>query len=169
MSDVPFDPSTAADLGGPKQPSEEEIRAYLSQLRQAPVDQVLAEVVNALLNAAQVKVGRRDGRLLIDITAAITDTIRGQVPDELTTQLDQALTQLRMAQVDGEQQVAQAKASGQHEDGDLAADPQEASEASEPGGDAGPREAPPASGGPAATPPPAGGGSAASRLWVPGR
>jgi hypothetical protein len=165
VSDVPFDPSTAADLGGPQQPSEEEIRAYLSQLRQAPVDQVLAEVVNALLNAAQVKVGRRDGRLLIDTTAAITDTIRGQVPAELTSQLDQALTQLRMAQVEGEQQVAQAKASGQHEAGDLAADPDDAPEADEAD-----RAQPPAGAGepgPAASPPPT--SSAASRLWVPGR
>ncbi|MFU8839103.1 MAG: hypothetical protein ACNA8R_00090 [Nitriliruptoraceae bacterium] len=169
MSDVPFDPSTAADLGGQKQPSEEEIRAYLSQLRQAPVDQVLAEVVNALLNAAQVKVGRRDGRLLIDITAAITDTIRGQVPDELTTQLDQALTQLRMAQVEGEQQVAQAKAGGQHEAGDLEGKPEAAPDAAETGGAAGPAGPPPAQAGPAATPPPASGGGAASRLWVPGR
>ena len=72
MSDVPFDPSTAADLGGTREPTEEEIRAYLSQLREAPVDQVLAEVVNALLNAAQVKLGRRDGRLLIDTVAAVS-------------------------------------------------------------------------------------------------
>jgi hypothetical protein len=164
VSDVPFDPSTAADLGGQQQPSEEEIRAYLSQLRQAPVDQVLAEVVNALLNAAQVKVGRRDGRLLIDTTAAITDTVRGHVPEELTTQLDQALTQLRMAQVEGEQQVAEAKASGQHESGDLEADPQEAAQDAQP--DAGPDTSDPA---PASTPPPNAGGSAASRLWVPGR
>jgi hypothetical protein len=166
VSDVPFDPSMAADLGGPQQPSEEEIRAYLSQLRQAPVDQVLAEVVNALLNAAQVKVGRRDGRLLIDTTAAITDTVRGHVPDELTDQLDQALTQLRMAQVEGEQQVAQAKANGQHEAGDLGTDPEDPASAPA-GSDA---EAPATEPGPAASsPPPAAGGSAASRLWVPGR
>lgn len=164
MSDVPFDPSTADDLGEQRQPSEEEIRAYLSQLRQAPVDQVLAEVVNALLNAAQVKVGRRDGRLLIDTTAAITDTVRGHVPEELTSQLDEALTQLRMAQVEGEEQVAQAKASGQHESGDLEADPQDAPQDVAP--DAEPGASDPD---PAASPPPSSGGSATSRLWVPGR
>jgi len=172
VSDVPFDPSTAADLGGQQQPSEEEIRAYLSQLREAPVDQVLAEVSNALLNAAQVKVGRRDGRLLIDATAAMTDAVRGHAAQELTDQLDQALTQLRMAQVEGEQQVAQAAASGQAESGDLATDPSGGDEAGDAtgeqagsGADAGageqPRQAPPQQ-------PPAG-GSAASRLWVPGR
>ena len=168
MSDVPFDPSTAADLGGQQQPSEEEIRAYLSQLREAPVDQVLAEVSNALLNAAQVKVGRRDGRLLIDATAAMTDAVRGHAAQELTDQLDQALTQLRMAQVEGEQQVAQAAASGQAESGDLGTDPAAGDAASDQGArgaDAGagaqPRQAPPQQ--------PSAGGSAASRLWVPGR
>jgi hypothetical protein len=168
VSDVPFDPSTAADLGGPQQPSEEEIRAYLSQLRQAPVDQVLAEVVNALLNAAQVKVGRRDGRLLIDTTAAITDTVRGHVPAELTDQLDQALTQLRLAQVEGEQQVAQAKAAGQQEAGDLAADPSEAPSDTSGAAAAEADATPPTPSAPPASPPPAGGG-ATSRLWVPGR
>ena len=158
MSDVPFDP--AATQAADQQPSEEEIRAYLSQLREAPVDQVLAEVVNALLNAAQVKLGRRDGRLLIDATGAVTDTVRGHVPEELTTQLDQALTQLRLAQVEGEQQVAQAAAQGHAETGDLATDP--GSDAVDGAGEAAPGSPPPA-----ATPP--AGGSAASRLWVPGR
>ena len=167
MSDVPFDPSTAADLGGQQQPSEEEIRAYLSQLREAPVDQVLAEVVNALLNAAQVKLGRRDGRLLIDTVSAVTDTVRGHVPEELTQQLDQALTQLRMAQVEGEQQVAKAAAAGHAESGDLATEP---AAAADPGADGGAGAAP--AGGdqpPPASPPPASGGNAASRLWIPGR
>lgn len=160
MSDVPFDPSAAADLGGQQEPSQEEIQAYLSQLREAPVDQVLAEVVNALLNAAQVKLGRRDGRLLIDTVGAVTDTVRGHVPEELTTQLDEALTQLRMAQVESEQQVAQAASGGQQESGDLATDPGQ-DEAATTGPDAGATSQPPQQ-------PPAGGG-AGSRLWVPGR
>ena len=168
MSDVPFDPSTAADLGGQQQPSEEEIRAYLSQLREAPVDQVLAEVANALLNAAQVKVGRRDGRLLIDALGAMNDAVRGHAAEELTTQLDQALQQLRMAQVEGEQQVAQAAAKGQAEPGDLSEDPAGQEGAAEPapeGEDAGEQQQPPQQ----PTQQPSQGGSAASRLWVPGR
>ncbi|TVP68558.1 MAG: hypothetical protein EA340_08545 [Nitriliruptor sp.] len=160
MSDVPFDPSAAADLGGQQQPSEEEIRAYLSQLREAPVDQVLAEVANALLNAAQVKVGRRDGRLLIDALGAMTDAVRGHAAEELTSQLDEALQQLRMAQVEGEQQLAQAAAKGENEAGDLSTDPAGAEDGSEPS-DQQPQQAPPQQ--------PSQGGSAASRLWVPGR
>jgi hypothetical protein len=160
VSDVPFDP-TAGAAQGQQQPSEEEVRAYLAELREAPVDQVLAEVVNALLNAAQVKVGRRDGRLLIDTVSAVTEQARGHVPDELTSQLDQAINQLRLAQVEGEEQVRQAAASGETESGDLATDP--AAEGSpepvagEEGGTPSPPKQPPA------------GGDAASRLWVPGR
>lgn len=160
MSDVPFDP-TAGSAEGQQQPSEEEVRAYLAELREAPVDQVLAEVVNALLNAAQVKVGRRDGRLLIDTVSAVTEQVRGHVPDELTTQLDQAINQLRLAQVEGEEQVRQAAASGEPESGDLTTDP--AAEGSpepvagEEGGQPSQPQQPPA------------GGDAASRLWVPGR
>lgn len=161
MSDVPFDP-TAAAAGGQQQPSEEEVRAYLAELRDAPVDQVLAEVINALLNAAQVKLGRRDGRLLIDTVSAITEQVRGHVPDELTGQLDQAINQLRMAQVEGEEQVRQAETQGETETGDLATDPAAEGSpdpvASEEGGQPSP---PPQQ-------PPAG-GDAASRLWVPGR
>ncbi len=160
MSDVPSDP-TAGAAGGQQQPSEEEVRAYLAELREAPVDQVLAEVVNALLNAAQVKLGRRDGRLLIDTVSAVTEQVRGHVPDELTGQLDQAINQLRMAQVEGEEQVRQAAASGEKESGDIATDPAAEGSpdpvATEEGGQPSPPQQPPA------------GGDAASRLWVPGR
>lgn len=87
------------------QPSEEEVRAYLEQLRNAPVDQVLAEVCSALVSAAQVKLGRADGRLLIDVVDAVTAQMRGRVDEALPQQLDEALTQLRMAQVDAERQA----------------------------------------------------------------
>jgi hypothetical protein len=101
----------------PDGPSEEEVRQYLAQMRGAPVDQVLVEVVQGLLNAAQVKLGRNDARLLIDACAAINDTVRGQVTDELTSQVDQALSQLRLAQVEAEKEVA-----GQPEPNDLGSD-----------------------------------------------
>lgn len=133
------------------QPSEDEIREYVERLRSAPVDQVLAEVSSALLNAAQVKLGRQDGRLLLDAVAALVDTVRGRVSDDLTGQLDEALTQLRLAQVDAEKEVAAARASGHREQGDVDATAD---------GD-----------GTAPTPPPSEPrpeGSAASRLWTPG-
>lgn len=151
MSDVPFDPSQAA---GGQEPSEEEVRAYLGQLRAAPVEQVVAEVASALLNAAQVKLGRQDGRLLLDMAAALADQGRGRLPEELLSQVDQALAQLRMAQVEAEKEVTQAASQGHVEQGDLAG---EAPDAGTPSTGGAPSE------------PPSSGPSAASRLWVPGQ
>lgn len=155
MSDVPSDPTAqAAAGGGGQEPSEEEIREYLGQLRSAPVDQVLAEVSSALVNAAQVKLGRQDARLLLDVVAAVSETVRGRVGDELPGQLDDVLAKLRMAQVEGEREVAQATSQGHQEAADLAGD--EPSDA----GATPPPSAPPTS--------PPSGGDAASRLWTPG-
>jgi hypothetical protein len=150
MSDQP-----GAAGGG--EPSEEEVRAYVEQLRSAPADQVVAEVASALLNAAQVKLGRKDGRLLIDVATSVADGVRGRLDKQLTDQLDQALTQLRLAQVDAEQQVAQAAARGHEEPGDLPAQ----APPTKGDGDAQPGATPPSEPGPSS--------SAASRLWVPGR
>jgi len=154
VSDVPTDPSATEG-----QPSEEEVRAYLAQLRAAPADQVLAEVFSGLLNAAQVKVGRRDARVLLDATATLFAQVRGVLPDELTSQLDDVLSQLRMAQVQAEPEVAEAAAKGQVEPNDL--------DAAAPDTDGGQAEPASGKGAPAGgTTPPS---DASSRLWVPGR
>ena len=150
MSDRPIDP-TGGQAGSQDQPSEEEVRAYLSQLREAPVEQVLAEVSSALLNAAQVKLGRRDARLLIDLTAGLADGGRDALSEDIIGQLDDALNQLRLAQVEAEKQVS---ASGEAESNDLG----------EPTGDAGDSSTePPSSSGTTSS------SDAASRLWIPGR
>ena len=133
--------------GQDDQPSEEEVRAYLAQLRETPVEQVVAEVLSALLNAAQVKLGRADGRLLLDLAASVIEQGGEQLPEELTGQVADVLSQLRVAQVDAEQQLA---------GGDQAP-------AAEPGADA---AAPPA---PGQAPPPGDASDPSSRLWVPGR
>jgi hypothetical protein len=167
VTDMPTGGPGPAGAGGPGpgepgaagQPSEEELRAALGQLRGAPVDQVVAEVASALLNAAQVKLGRRDGRLLIDLTAVVTERVRGYVPDDLTRQLDEVLTQLRMAQVEAEREVQAATAQGHEEPNDLTRMPRAPSgrpaEGAETAGEPPPPSAP--------------GQSATSRLWVPGR
>jgi hypothetical protein len=143
--------------GGEQQPSEEEVRQYLAQLRQAPAEQVIAEVLSGLLNAAQVKVGRKDGRLLLDLSASVIDGAREHLSDELTNQVDEVLGQLRMAQVEGEREVASAAEQGQQEPNDLGAQEQ-------PGGapEQGAASPPPAS------PPPAQQQPQGSRLWTPG-
>jgi hypothetical protein len=168
VSAGPTDPSQP---GQQAEPTEEEVRAYLGQLRAAPVDQVVAEVASALLNAAQVKLGRRDGRLLLDVVADVAERIRGTLPAELTDQVDQALTQLRLAQVEAEREVAAAAQQGHVEPDDLGSPPAGAGREGEgaaaaSAGERGSSTPPPATGQQAPQQP---GGGAASRLWVPGR
>lgn len=141
-------PTASGPEPGGQQPSEAEIRAYLEQLRGAPVDQVLAEVCSALINAAQVKVGRPDARLLLDVVAAVGDAIRDRADADLVAQVDNALTQLRLAQVDAEKELAGTNAEA--DDGDD-------SSATDTAGQGG------------ATPPsPSASGSTGKRLWTPG-
>lgn len=139
--------------GQPGQPSEEEVRQYVAQMRGAPVEQIVVELVQGLLNAAQMKLGRNDGRLLIDTTAALMQQVGPHVADELTSQVQEALTQLRTHQVEAEKEVA---AAGEPEPNDLPDRPGAGQQASgqQPGQQGSPQ----------------GGQSAAgSKLWVPGR
>jgi hypothetical protein len=157
-------PTDPTQPGQDREPTEEEVRAYLGQLRAAPVDQVVAEVASALLNAAQVKLGRRDGRLLLDLVGDLAERTRPHLPDELTGQVDEALTQLRMAQVEAEKEVAAAAQQGHVEPDDLGSGGPQGGAAGGAQG-AGDGDPPPQ----AAQQPPEEPGGAASRLWVPGR
>jgi hypothetical protein len=89
---------------------------FARQLRSLPVDEVLREFLFSLLNTAQAKLGRRDARLLIDVTAVAHDHARGYLPGELARQIDQVLGQLRMSQVNAE---ARAGHQGRPEENDL--------------------------------------------------
>lgn len=135
----------------PPEPSEEQAREYAQQLRSVPAEQVVTDVLSSLLNLAQVKLGRRDARLLIDLSAVLLGHARRYLPAELTSQVDQLLSQLRLAQVRAE---GAAAGGGRAEPNDLAETP------APPEGAAGQPAAPPAA---PPQPPPA------SRLWVPGR
>ena len=96
--------------------SAEDARDYARRLRSLPVDQVLGDVLFSLLHAAQVKLGRRDARLLIDVTAVAHEHARPYLPGELTRQIDQVLGQLRLGQVSAESHTSQQ---GQPEENDL--------------------------------------------------
>lgn len=159
MSDMP---PPGGQQGGGRQPTEEELRAYLGQMRSAPAGQIVAEVISALLNGAQVKLGRKDARLLLDLAGSVTEQAREHLDDDLTSQVDDALSQLRMGQVEAEREVSR---SGQPEPNDLGAP------ATEQAQQAAPDEAPTGPSGPAQQQPEQeqAGSSAASRLWIPGR
>jgi hypothetical protein len=137
--------------GGDQGPSEAEVQAMLAQMREAPAEQVLVEVLQVLLQAVQVKLGRPDARLLIDAVAAVASATAGRVDANLHGQVLEALTQLRLAQVEEERRTGVTVAD------DAVPTPTDPSA--------------PGSATAAPTPParPAGQGAAASRLWVPGR
>jgi hypothetical protein len=96
--------------------SAEDAREYARRLRSLPVGQVLGDVLVSLLHAARVKLGRRDARLLIDVTAVAHEHARRYLPGELTRQIGQVLGQLRLGQVSAESHASQQ---GQPEENDL--------------------------------------------------
>lgn len=100
--------------------SAEDAREYARRLRSFPVDQVLGDFILSLLNTAQVKLGRRDARLLIDVAAVAHEHARPYLPGGLTQQIDQALGQLRMGQVNEENHARQ---DGEPEENDLGRPP----------------------------------------------
>lgn len=161
----------AAQLGGQQQqqPSEEEIRQYLAQLRQTDVTEIIAQTFSMLAQSAEVKLGRRDGRLLIDTVAAVTDVVEPHLDDRLTDQMRQALSQLQEGQVDAEEQLQELRDEGRlpgDEENDLPREGEAPTEPSDTGEDAEQPSTPPRQGRP---PTQQGGGQASDRLWVPGR
>lgn len=172
--------------GGGQQPSEEQMREAMGQMRATPVDQFVAGGLQELLTAAQVKLGRNDGRLLLDLVGVLNDATRGQVDEQLTSQVDDALSQLRMAQVQAEREIVNAATEGHVEQNDLprrpapielkereAPEPTTGDEVVTPDGEEG--EVTGEDGAPGADAPQqqaaqqSSGSSASSRLWVPGR
>jgi hypothetical protein len=100
--------------------SAEDVRELIEQLRSAPAEQIVAEAFFMLLNGAQVKLGRRDARLLIDLNTVMLDYVRQYSSDRLVKQVEQSLDQLRLRQVSAEKTVA---AKEQPEPNDLAKAP----------------------------------------------
>ncbi len=82
--------------------SAEDARERAQRMRSLPVEQLVADVVLSLLNAAQVKLGRRDARLLIDLGTVVHEHARPYISGEVNTQMDQLLGQLRLSQVSAE-------------------------------------------------------------------
>jgi hypothetical protein len=96
--------------------SAQDARERALQMRSLPVEQLVADVLLSLLNAAQLKLGRRDARLLIDLGTVLHEHARPYLSGELTTQVDQLLGQLRMGQVSAEGNVSRP---GEPEENDL--------------------------------------------------
>ena len=102
--------------GQEEERSAQEPAEFARRLRSLPVDQILGDFLFNLLNAAQLKLGRRDARLLIDVAAVAHEHARPYLQGELTRQIDQVLGHLRMGQVSAEGHAGQH---GQPEENDL--------------------------------------------------
>ena len=96
--------------------SAEDFREQMRRMRSLRVEQIIGDVVYSLLNAAQVKLGRRDARLLIDLSTVAHEHARPYLSDDLTKQVDQVLGQLRLGQVSAE---GEATRRGEPEENDL--------------------------------------------------
>jgi hypothetical protein len=85
---------------------EADVQEHIKQLRITPVDRVIADAMFALLSTAQVKLGRRDARLLIDLSTVMLNHVREYLPDDLTKEVDRRLGGLRLGQVSAENEAA---------------------------------------------------------------
>lgn len=95
------------ETGAPgPQPTEEELRQYLMELRQADPAEFLMQAVNILVTGAQAKIGMPDGRLLIDAMAGLVSATQDRLPAELRDALGNAVVQLQTAQVQAERELA---------------------------------------------------------------
>ena len=168
VSDASTDPRASGQPAGGVS-EEEPDRAYAEQLRAAPADQVVVELLGNVLNVAQAKIGRNDARVFIDIAGLMFDQTRVHLPEELVGQVESMLGELRLVQVEAESMPGRTP-----EEGDLSAPPSQPSAAAGSVANTGTQDG---SGRPPA-PQPSGGqpgtgsaqsGSAASRLWLPGR
>jgi hypothetical protein len=128
-------------------PAADDAAEIVKQLRSAPADEIVAEAFFMLLNAAQIKLGRRDARLLIDLSTVMLEQAGSYLPDTLVKHVEQSLGQLRLGQVSAENELAKR---GQPEPNDLTQSP-----------------TPPPSRS-TASPSAADSQSPTSRLWVPG-
>lgn len=99
------------------QPSPEEMRAYLEQLRESDPAGLIAEAFNLLATGAQVKLGRPDARALIDGIAGMVAGAGGALPPELAEQMNAGVAQLQMAQVQAERDEATAQPAGDADGG----------------------------------------------------
>lgn len=134
---------------GPSDTSEHDARELAERLRSAPAEAIITDLLSTLLSTAQVKLGRRDARLFIDLGAQTLEYAGPYLPAELGNQVEAALGQLRLAQVSAENKASK----DQPEPNDVSQIPTRP-----PAGD---RVEEADSGRQAASP--------ASKLWVPGR
>lgn len=145
--------STGASGQG-EQPSDEDVQAYVEQLRGAEPQDIIAQAYTMLGTGAEVKLGREDARVLIDAMEALTSAAEQRLSGDLPERMRNGVVQLQTAQVQAErQQAGEAQGTGEAEQGQQAGG--QAPGQGQQGGSQGQQGEQ--------------GKSAAERLWIPGR
>lgn len=141
-----------------QQPSQEELQAYVEQLRAAEPADLLVQAYTMLATAAEVKIGTAGARVLIDAMSGISEVAAGAVEGDLGTRMRGGVAQLQTAQVQAERDGAAGaeQGAGETPDAPQTGAPQPPPEAPGQGQAGAPESAP-------------GGQKAADRLWIPGR
>ncbi len=96
--------------------SGSEAQELVERLRSAPAEAILTDLFSTLLSTSQVKLGRRDARLFIDLCALMFEHAGRYLSEEVGKQVETALGQLRLGQVGAENEVAKQ---GKSEPNDL--------------------------------------------------
>ncbi|MDP8969825.1 MAG: DUF1844 domain-containing protein, partial [Actinomycetota bacterium] len=104
------DPAGMAGRDPSRQPSEEELRAYLEQLRAAEPVEFIVQAYNMLATVAQAKLGRADARILIDAMSGVVEATAAGLPTDVARQMRDGVAQLQLAQVQAEPEAAEASA-----------------------------------------------------------
>lgn len=131
-----------------REPSEQELREYLEQLRTADPGEFLAQAFNILATGAQAKLGLPDARILIDAMSGLVEGAGEGIPEAIATPMRNGVVQLKTAQVQAEKELGQAEG---------------APVSQQPPDSSGPQ--PPGPGGGQ----PGGDQRMTDRLWIPGR
>ncbi|MDQ3973798.1 MAG: hypothetical protein M3276_05600 [Actinomycetota bacterium] len=146
------DPTARGGQGPGPDLSEDELRAYLNQLRSAEPGEFVAQAYNVLATVAQAKLGQPDARLLIDAMSGLAEATADRLPAELGRQMREGIAQLKLVQVQAERDVAPATDDTARE---------------RPSAAAGAREKP--AGSESTEEPTQPGARMTDRLWIPGR
>ncbi|MGH8932975.1 MAG: hypothetical protein ACRDZO_20715 [Egibacteraceae bacterium] len=93
-------------MASQQQLSEEELRQYVAQVREAPVADLLTQAYTMLGAWAEAKLGRGDARALIDGLSGLVQAAASGLPANLAKQMRDGIGQLQLLQVQAEQQLA---------------------------------------------------------------
>ena len=95
---------TSADQPGA--PSQEELRAYVEQLRRAEPSEIVLQAYTMLGTGAEAKIGRPDARVLIDALTGMVQAVGDRLGPQMTAGMRNGLNQLHLMQVEAEREAA---------------------------------------------------------------